>query len=59
MEFVKILLLVVYVHQNVDGFFNPYRLQNMDTVTSGIYCSSSGCRNSSVPSEPATTTDDG
>ena len=46
MEFVKILLLIVCI-QNIQGFFDPYQFQNIDAVTSGKYCGTSGCSTTS------------
>lgn len=54
MEFVKILLLIVCI-QNIQGFFDPYQFQNIDVVTSGKYCGTSGCSTtSSEPIDPIT-----
>ena len=55
MEFVKILVLIVCSIQNIQGFFDPYQFQNIDVVTSGKYCGTSGCStSSSEPIDPIT-----
>ena len=54
MEFVKILVLIVCI-ENIQGFFDPYQFQNIDAVTSGKYCGTSGCyTTSSGPIDPIT-----
>ena len=51
MEFVKILVLIVCIH-NAHGFLDPYPYQNMDMdEISGKYCDGSFL----IPTRPVTT----